>query len=81
MAPTTEIRENFHQLIDSIQDEYALSSLYSAVSLYVEQQDVLLDSADPVILARMQKSLGQAARGEVITNEEMQEQVRQWLGK
>lgn len=81
MTPIEAIRRNFHQLIDTIEDDKSLADLYTASALYLEQQHLLLDTADEVLLARMKTSLSQAERGEVISNEAMKEQVRQWLGK
>lgn len=78
---TEEIRQNFHRLIDALADEKSLVELYSVAELYVEQQNVLLDTQDPALLSRMEKSLQQVERGEFITNEAMQKEVKQWLGK
>lgn len=81
MAQTEEIRRSFHQLIDTIEDDQSLVNLYEAAALYLEQPRLLLDTTDPQLLNRMQTSLAQAARGDVIPNEVMKQQVRQWLGK
>jgi predicted transcriptional regulator len=78
---TEEIRQNFHRLIDTIANDQSLAELYEAAELYLHQQTVLPDTTDPVLLARMKTSLEQAERGELITNEEVQKQVQQWLGK
>ncbi|MBC3787637.1 hypothetical protein [Spirosoma utsteinense] len=81
MAHTDDIRRSFHQLIDMIEDDQSLVSLYAVAALYMDQQHLLLDTTDPHLLGRMQTSLEQAQRGEVISNESMKTQVRQWLGK
>ena len=75
------IRRNFHELIDRIEDEQALTSLYAAAALYLDQHPLLLDTMDPKHLDRMRVSLEQANRDQVISNEAMKQQVRQWLGK
>ena len=76
-----DIRRNFHELIDRIEDEQALTSLYAAAALYLDQQHLMLDTKGPKHLDRMRVSLEQASRNEVISNEAMKQQVRQWLGK
>ena len=81
MTATEDIRRNFHELIDAIDDEQSLTNLYAAATLYLEQQPVPLDTTNPQHLDRMRTSLAQASRGEVISNEAMKQQVRQWLGK
>lgn len=81
MTQTENIRRNFHQLIDMIEDNQSLTDLYAAAALYLEQQSLLLDTTDAELLSRMQTSLAQAERGEVISNEVMKQHVRQWLGK
>ena len=81
MAQTEEIRRSFHQLIDTIEDDQSLANLYAAAALYLEQPRLLLDTADPQLLDRMQKSVAQAERGDVVSNEVVKQHVRQWLGK
>ncbi len=78
---TEEIKQNFHRLIDTIADEQSLVSLYEAAELYLEQQDLLLDTDNPALVARMQRSLEQTEQGEFIPNSEVRKQVRQWLSK
>lgn len=81
MTQTDDIRRSFHQLIDTIEDDQSLANLYAAAALYLEQPRLLLDTTNPQLLDRMQASLTQAARGDVVSNEVMEQQVRQWLGK
>lgn len=81
MTQTDDIRRSFHQLIDTIEDDQSLTNLYAAATLYLEQQHLLLDTTNPQLLERMQTSLAQAEWGDVISNEVMKQQVRQWLGK
>lgn len=78
---TEEIKQNFHRLIDAIADEQSLVSLYEAAELYLEQRNLLLDTHNPILLARMQQSLDQIERSEFIPNAEVRQQVRQWIGK
>lgn len=81
MAQTDEIRRSFHQLIDTIEDDQSLVNLYAAAALYLEQPRLLLDTTDPQLLNRIQTSLAQAERGDVVSNEVVKQHVRQWLGK
>ena len=86
MAQTDEIRRSFHQLIDTIEDDQSLVNLYAAAALYLEQPRLLLDTTDPQLLNRIQTSLAQAERGDVVSgdvvsNEVMKQHVRQWLGE
>ena len=78
---TEELRQNFHRLIDTIADEKSLVELYSVAELYIEQQNVLLDTQDPALLRRMETSLQQVECGKFFTNEQVQNDVKQWLGK
>jgi len=61
---TEELRQNFHRSIDTIADEKSLVELYSVAKLYIEQQNVLLDTQDPALPKRMETSLQQAKWGE-----------------
>ena len=61
---TEELRQNFHRSIDTIADEKSLVELYSVAKLYIEQQNVLLDTQDPALPKRMETSLQQAKLGE-----------------
>lgn len=78
---TEEIKQNFHRLIDTIADEQSLVSLYEAAELYLEQQNLPLDTENPSLIARMQRSLEQTERSEFIPNEDVQKQARHWIGK
>ena len=78
---TEELRQNFHRLIDTIADEKSLVELYSVAELYIEQQNVLLDTQDPAFLKRIKTSLQQVECGKFFTNEQVQNDVKQWLGK
>jgi hypothetical protein len=81
MIAAEDIRRNFHELIDRIEDEQSLTNLYAAAALYLDQQPLLLDTTSSQHIDRMRISLEQANRGEVISNEAMKKQVQQWLGK
>jgi len=78
---TEEIRQNIHQLVDSIQDNLTLVDLQAAIVLIVEQQDMPLNTDTPFLQDRMDRALGQIERSSYITNEAMKQEVRQWLSK
>lgn len=78
---TEHIRQNFHRLIDRIADEKALAQLYEVAELYLDQKELLLDTEDHTLLSRMESSLKQAENGEFISNHDIQQQVKEWLGK
>ncbi len=78
---TEHIRQNFHRLIDTIADEQSLVDLYEAAELYLDQKELLIDTDNPALLAQMQRSLEQVEQGDLIPNEVVQQQAKQWLVK
>ncbi|TAF29060.1 MAG: hypothetical protein EAZ70_03070 [Runella slithyformis] len=75
-----ELKSNFHQLIDTIQDERMLRDLYDCLV------DFTIDNntKQPLLseqLARIQSSLEQIEKGQLIDNETIKQKVKQWLSK
>lgn len=77
---TEELKKDIYQLVDSVQNNATLVDLHAAVALIVEQE-MPLDDDDAVLRERMSNVMGQIEQGEYITNDEMKQQVRQWLAK
>ena len=78
---TEQIRQDFHRLIDTIADEKSLAELYEVAELYLDQKELLLDTENPLLLARMQRSVEQTTQGGLIPDEIVQQQAKQWLGR
>lgn len=77
---TTELKANFHKLIDRIEDEDQLRDLYG----FVAESALTSDKLDPLTseqVRRILDSLKQIERGETIPNEVVMQEVRQWLKK
>ncbi len=73
---TSDLKADFHQLIDRIDDEEQLRDLYNFV----------LECTKPVVLTpeqvkRIEKSLAQIERGEVIPHATVMEHAKEWLAK
>ena len=73
-----ELKSNFHQLIDEIQDDIALRNLYNFVADFAIANDSKLSNYQ---IERMKQSISQIEKGQVISNKEVQENVKQWLTK
>jgi predicted transcriptional regulator len=77
---TTELKANFHKLIDRIQDEEQLRDMYEAVADYAFENGEL-DALTPDQIERIKNSLDQYERGEAIPHETVMQNLKQWLGK
>ncbi len=76
-----QLKSSIHQIVDSVQSDLTLVDIYAAISLIVEQQDIPLDGETSLLQNRLQKAITQIEAGTYITNEQMKQQVRQWLSK
>ncbi len=75
-----ELKSNFHELIDKIQDVQMLRSLYDCVADFtVETNDYIYLSDDQK--KRIENSISQVSSGQVVSNDIMKEKVKLWLSK
>ncbi len=75
-----ELKSNFHELIDKIQDVQMLRSLYDCVADFtVETNDYIYLSDDQK--KRIESSILQVSSGQVVSNDIMKEKVKLWLSK
>ncbi|MCY7350142.1 MAG: hypothetical protein LH606_05685 [Cytophagaceae bacterium] len=77
---TTELKANFHKLIDGIDDEDQLRDLYEVVAEYAYKNGEL-DALTPDQIKRIYDSLEQVERGEGIPNAVVMQEMKQWLKK
>lgn len=77
------VKNNFHQLIDSIDDTDLLQQFYEALYL-LKQHPVRSEITDELNQAqkkRLEASLSQSANGQTISNEAMKLKLKQWLSR
>jgi hypothetical protein len=75
-----ELKLNFHELIDKIQDVQMLRSLYDCVADFtVETNDYIYLSDDQK--ERIKASIAQVHSGQTISNDIIKEKVKVWLSK
>ena len=78
---TIEIKSNFHQLIDAIQDDRMLRDLYNCVRFaaatdFAVNHDTKMTESQVI---RMKESLKQIENGQTVSHKQVQENLRQWL--
>lgn len=76
---TSEIKKQLHQYIDLLEDETQLSILNEAAVAYITKQKDPLELLSEQQIERLKKSIKEADEGKVISNEEMNKKVKQWL--
>lgn len=78
---TVEIKSNFHQLIDVIQDDRMLRDLYDYVRLaaatdFAVNHDTKMTESQ---IIRTKESLKQIENGQTVSHKKVQENLKQWL--
>ena len=73
---TIEIKSNFHQLIDAIQDDRMLRDLYDCIADFAVNHDTKMTESQVI---RMKESLKQIENGQTVSHKQVQENLRQWL--
>jgi PHD/YefM family antitoxin component YafN of YafNO toxin-antitoxin module len=88
MQETKNIKEELHHLIDSINDEYTLNMVKEDIVSYMVSSEIDEDNdIDPVSLLTpeqlkdLDESIEEVERGETISFEEFQENVKKWLSR
>ncbi len=74
-----ELRKKLHSYIDKIEDETQLEMLNEAAESYVAKQSDILDTLTPEQLKRLEESIEQADKGNIITHEQAMKISLQWL--
>lgn len=74
-----ELRKKIHSYIDMIEDETQLEMLNEAAESYVAKQTDILDLLTPEQLKRLEESIEQADKGNIITHEQAMKISLQWL--
>lgn len=74
-----ELRRKLHSYIDKIEDETQLKILNEAAESYVTKQTDIVDLLTREQLKRLEESIEQADKGNVITHEEAMKISLQWL--
>jgi predicted transcriptional regulator len=72
------IKNQFHKLIDSIDDESVLQLLYEDAVEYSKVSDVADDELTEDQMAEIKEGLRQIENGEFTTHEEMLEKIKAW---
>lgn len=72
------LKERLHEMIDAEEDELKLENVYQ--TLNGSERDIL-DDLTPEQLERLNQSLEQARRGEVIPHEVVKAEIEAWLTK
>jgi hypothetical protein len=73
---TLELRDEFHKLIDRIDDEDQLRTFFELLSTQVEPRD---ERPSPELEARLEEALHSFESGDYITHEEMKRRAEAWL--
>jgi len=74
-----ELKKQLHSYIDLIDDEETLYELNDTVAAYATEQPDIIDLLTPEQLARLDESIQQADRGELIPHEEVMKKTREWI--
>jgi predicted transcriptional regulator len=81
MKSKKQMKEELHQLIDSIDDEQVLHMLNDEVVPYVLQNGLQEESEEeltPAQLKELDEAIEEAERGETISYEEFKESMDRW---
>lgn len=75
------IREEFHRLIDGIQDEAYLQDLFESVAELARQKTDVLDELSAEEMQRLDNAIDQIRTGRVVSDAAMRERYAQWITK
>ena len=76
-----QVKSTIHEMIDKINDDDYLHDIYDSLTLFLNQRGDILDELSPLQQQRISESLTEVKNGNYTTNEEMKEEVKQWLTK
>lgn len=75
------IKEEFHHLIDSIQDEAYLQDLFESVASLTRRRGDVLDDLSAAEMQKLDKSLGQIQTGQVVSDAVVRQRYARWITK
>jgi hypothetical protein len=78
-----QLKTDFHKLIDSFEDEQILQMVYEVLAGYVadnEQVDILNDLSTQQ-QTRLQDSIEQIKKGQIVSHQTVKDQLKKWLIK
>jgi hypothetical protein len=75
------IKDEFHQLIDSIEDEAYLKDLFDSVVSLAQRKGDVLDDLSATDLARLDSALAKAQAGKGLPDSVVRERYAQWIAK
>ena len=75
------IREEFHRLIDGIEDEAYLQDLFESVAGLAQQKKDVLDKLSSGEMQRLDNALDQIRTGRIVSGAAMRERYAQWITK
>lgn len=78
---SSDVREEFHKLIDTVQDDRMLKDFYDALNDARGQKRDILDDLSVDQRERLEQSLSQAARGTTISHEQIKSKIEEWRTK
>lgn len=79
---TTQLRTNFHHLIDNLSNNETLEELYTIAQnrIRYEKKDII-DDLSPTQLKSLDEAIKQADEGKTLPHEEVMKQMDKWLSK
>ena len=75
------IKDEFHQLIDGIENEAYLRDLFDSVAQLARQKGDVLDDLPSNELARLDKAIEQVHTGKTVPDSVVRERYAQWITK
>ena len=76
-----QVKSTIHEMIDKINDDNYLHDIYDSLTLFLNQKGDILDELSPFQQKRISESVTEVKNGNYTTNEQMKEEVKQWLMK
>lgn len=75
------IKDEFHRLIDEIQDEATLKELFESVALLARRPGDVLNDLSDKDLTRLDESVSQVRSGKIISDSSVRQKYSGWLTK
>ncbi len=75
------IKDEFHQLIDGIENEAYLQDLFDSVAQLARQKGDVLDDMPPNELARLDSAIDQVHTGKTVPDSVIRERYARWITK
>ena len=75
------IKEEFHQPIDSIEDETYSQDLFESVATLTRRKGDVLDDLPPADMQRLDNAIAQIKESRVFSDNAVRERYAQWITK